>query len=58
MSKEIIEGAFRLEGDELSFHCHTENASFERVYLALTKLQEEIKRQMDNRDKCPYYSGK
>ena len=54
-SGKIIRGTFEIIGERLDFNCTTQNASFDEVLIAITKLRDECQRQIDSRQKCPYF---
>jgi len=52
--KKIFNGTFEVKEGILSFNCITKNVSFEEVEKGLIKLRDEINRQLENKNKCPY----
>lgn len=47
-------GTFKVVDGILDFTCTTKNVSFKEVEEGLIKLRDEINRQLENKDKCPY----
>lgn len=53
-TKEVFKGKFKFTDNKLDFTCITKGVSFETVEKGLIKLRDEINRQLQNKDKCPY----
>lgn len=51
-----IRGTFEVVDGELSFTCSTNNVSFSEVKQGLTKLRDEMNRQLDNQKECPFHT--
>lgn len=54
----IFQGNFSVTDGKLDFVCITEGISFEDVRAGLTKLRDEINRQLAEQQKCPFYHSK
>lgn len=55
-SKEkIIKGIFDYSNGVLNFTCTNQNVTFTEAREGLIKLKEEIQRQLDNQEKCPFH---
>lgn len=51
----ILKGQFEVVDGKLSFTCSTQNVSFDEVLCGLTLLRDELQRQIDNQQKCPFH---
>jgi len=56
MNETIFQGTFKVTNGKLDFNCETQGVSFNEVRSGLTKLRDEINRQINNQEKCPHYS--
>ena len=56
----IIKGEFSIdfETDSFNFTCNTQNVTFAEVEQALIRLRNEVQRQLDNKEKCPFHTEK
>lgn len=57
-AKKYINGYFEIIDGELNFTCSTQNVSFEDVSDGLTKLRDELNRQIENQEQCPFHPSK
>jgi len=53
--KQFFHGTFKVVDGELDFVCHTKGVSFEEVRVGITKLRDELNRQIENQSKCPFH---
>lgn len=56
--KKTFKGTFKIVDDKLDFICVTKGVSFEEVEKGLLKLRDEINRQLENKNKCPFSPNK
>jgi len=54
-NNKVLRGSFEVVDGKLSFNCTTTNIPFNEVLFGLTKLRDELNRQIDNQQNCPYH---